>query len=383
LKSKVSAWNPTLNLSSTGLPQYMKGNTYHTLATSTSNDQTKASLRATLKWDLINPSRSPQIATAKDNFENARIAYSLKHRDLLLAAKIRFLKLQHSLQDIRIAEDSIKISEGVLNQSIEKMESGLGTKFDVLEANTQLSKDKQLLAEKIGNKNMNKIKLVQLLNINSNTLPEIDSTPYIVGEWKNSLEETINAAYENRKEIDTLKYKISINNNKAKLELAKTRPTVSLYNTFDGYLANGETNVSSPQIENRTTSTNNTLGIQFEWQVFDGGASKSNYKARKEKVKEIEQQVLLEKIQIRKEVEELFAKLGKAKSNIKYTYDSIQSAKESLDLSLLRQQAGFGVQREVLNSQRDLTQAEINHTKAINEYNTSLVGLRTITALEG
>ena len=38
------------------------------------------------------------------------------------------------------------------------MEGGLGTKFDVLEANTQLSKDKQLLAAKIGDKNMNEIR---------------------------------------------------------------------------------------------------------------------------------------------------------------------------------------------------------------------------------
>ena len=32
-----------------------------------------------LKWDLINPSRTPQINTAKANFENAKIFYTVSY----------------------------------------------------------------------------------------------------------------------------------------------------------------------------------------------------------------------------------------------------------------------------------------------------------------
>ena len=52
-------------------------NTSNKFSTNTSNSQTKSSLKATIKWDVINPSRIPQIAKAKDSFENARIAYSI------------------------------------------------------------------------------------------------------------------------------------------------------------------------------------------------------------------------------------------------------------------------------------------------------------------
>ena len=68
---------------------------------------------------------------------------------------------------------------------------------------------------------MNEIKLVQTLNMNPKTLPLVDSKPYIIGEWKTSLEDAINSAYFNRKEIDDLQLKISVNKNKSKLELAK------------------------------------------------------------------------------------------------------------------------------------------------------------------
>ena len=382
LKGTTSAWSPTLNLSSTGLPQYSIGDTYHSLAPNKSTDQIKGSLQATLKWDLINPSRTPQINTAKDNLENAKIAYSQKHRDLLLEAKVRFLKLQQSLQDVRIAEDSISISQAALDQSLERMESGTGTKFDVLEASTQLSKDRQLLSEKKGNQKMNEIKLVQTLNMNPKTLPLVDSKPYIIGEWKTSLEDAINSAYFNRKEIDDLQLKISVNKNKSKLELAKTKPTVSIFNLFEADIAEGEANALSPQKNNKSNSTNNTVGLQFDWKIFDGGSSKAYSKAKEAKISEIKEQILFEKSKVRKEVEQLFANLEKSRLNIEHSYAAILSAKESLELSLLRQQAGLGVQREVLNSQRDLTQAEITHSKAINEYNISIVNLQILTGLE-
>ena len=382
MKGTTSAWSPTLNLSSTGLPQYSIGDTYHSLAPNKSTDQIKGSLQATLKWDLINPSRTPQINTAKDNLENTKIAYAQKHRDLLLEAKVRFLQLQQSLQDVRIAEDSISISQSALNQSLERMESGTGTKFDVLEASTQLSKDRQLLSEKKGNQKMHEIKLVQTLNMNPKTLPSVDSKPYIIGEWNTSLEDAITSAYFNRKEIDDLQLKISVNKNKSKLELAKTKPVVSIFNLFEADLAEGEANALSPQKNNKSNSTNNTVGLQFDWKIFDGGSSKAYSKAKEAKISEIKEQILFEKSKVRKEVEQLFANLEKSRLNIEHSYAAILSAKESLELSLLRQQAGLGVQREVLNSQRDLTQAEITHSKAINEYNISIVNLQMLTGLE-
>ena len=39
LKSQMSAWYPNLNLSSTGFPQYIEGNTYNDLSSNTSSNQ--------------------------------------------------------------------------------------------------------------------------------------------------------------------------------------------------------------------------------------------------------------------------------------------------------------------------------------------------------
>ena len=94
-------------------------------------------------------------------------------------------------------------------------------------------------------------------------------------------------------------------------------------------------------------------------------------------------ELALKKSEIRKEIEESFFKLNIAKENIKNSSDAIQSAKESLRLSVLRLKAGITTQREVVNNQRDLTQAEVNHIQALTDYNIHIISLQSKTGLKG
>ena len=85
---------------------------------------------------------------------------------------------------------------------------------------------------------------------------------------------------------------------------------------------------------------------------------------------------------IRLQVEESFFGLRSAIQSIDTTAIEVLSSRESLRLSQLRVQAGVGVQREVVNNQRDLTQAELKYARAINQYNTSLAQLQRRTGLD-
>ena len=86
--------------------------------------------------------------------------------------------------------------------------------------------------------------------------------------------------------------------------------------------------------------------------------------------------------QIRFEVEQSFFGLRAAIQSIETTAIEVLSSKESLRLSRLRVQAGVGVQREVVNNQRDVTQAELKYARAINSYNTNLALLQRRTGLD-
>ncbi len=382
LKSKLSLWYPTLDISGTGLPQYLEGSTNNESSTDTSSKQLKASLSAKVKWDLINPSRIPDIEEAKDKLENAKLSFEMKKRDLYLEGLSKFFKLQQSNEEVRIAKDSILTSETSLNEAKIRLEAGIGTKFEVLEANTQLSKDKQLLSRKLGEQKINQRKLAKIINIPSNTNPIISTKPTILGIWDSSLEESIISAFKFQKDLEKLMIEISINNNQANSALSSSQPTISLFNTFSTSLSQGEVGVTDPDMDNEVFSESNTIGIQFDWKVFDGGYSKSSYYSKKEKTKELKANFQLKKDEIRQEVEETFFNLEIAKENIKNTYNEVLSARESLRLALLRLKAGITTQREVVSNQRDLTQAEVNFIVAITDYNSNLVNLRRHTGIK-
>ena len=381
LRSEISLWFPKLNLSSTGLPQYLKGNTYNELSTNTSNDQIKSSIEAKLKWDLINPSRTPRIESARAEFDKARLSYDIKHKDLLLEAKVKFLELMKSLQDIHIAEESINTSKELLEQARYKYNNGLASKLYLLEAKTQLLNDKQKLVEKKGLKRINQIRLKKLLNLKPNENPILNRSPILIDLWQLALEESIIIGYKYNEELKNLILEKSIINNKAKISLSEAKPTISIFNTFDAYFAKGESYVSKPRKSNSINSTNNAFGIEFDWLVYNGGYSKSKYNANIAKLREIDARIALIKTQIREDIEQSYYKLDIANKNIMHSYRAKKAAKEALRLAFLRLDAGITNQREVLNNQRDLTQSEETYVKSLNDYNLYLISLQRETGI--
>ncbi len=85
---------------------------------------------------------------------------------------------------------------------------------------------------------------------------------------------------------------------------------------------------------------------------------------------------------LRFEVEESFYELRQANRNIQTTSREVLSSRESLRLARLRFQAGVSTQREVVDNQRDLTQAEVRYAQALAQYNISVAEMRRRTGLD-
>ena len=384
LKSSLSAWYPTLNLTANGMPQYFESNNYNesNFIQDTSSKQWSSSISAQIKWDLINPARIPEIASAKDSFEKAKYSYSIVLKDLKLEAKKRYFNLQKANEEIKVATKSIKSSRLGLKDAEIRFESGIGTKLEVLEAKTQLSRDQQLLNIKLGDQKIGQRSLAEILNFPEDVTPLIGSKTKVIGVWDLSLEDSIIAAYNSRKELDSILLDISINNSNANVALAAGQPTVSLVNTSTSTFSKGELNQVSPRMSNKSSSFSNTIGLNATWFIFDGGNSRSLYKYNKSKAEEAKLNFAIKRAQIRKEVEEVFFKLESAKLNISASYLEVISARESLRLAKLRYKSGITTQREVVNNQRDLTDSEVRYIISVTSYNSLLADLSRQTGLD-
>ena len=389
LRAAIAAWYPTVDLSASGLPEYFKSYSYRNPDFVTNNEtygrQWRVNGSLQVSWDLINPARVPQIAAARDRFERAGDAYLIALRDLRLEVQTAYFALQQSDAGVRIGQDSVKASLVSYRDARARFNAGVNTKLEVLEAETQLARDRNILTTNLRDQNQQRRNLARVLDLPQDVTPTAATPARPMGSWEPSLQESIVAAYNYSEELDQLILDISINNSQANASLAAVQPVVRFVNSTSASRTegqNGQTSRSDIDMGDFTYGVQNSTALTASWRLFDGGRARAEYRRSKQAAEESRLNFARTRDQIRFQVESSFFGLRAAIQNIDTTATEVLASRESLRLSQLRVQAGVGVQREVVNSQRDLTQAELKYARAITDYNRDLATLQRRTGLD-
>jgi OMF family outer membrane factor len=185
--------------------------------------------------------------------------------------------------------------------------------------------------------------------------------------------------------LDQLILDISINNSRANAALAAVQPVLRFVNSTTASRTEGQSNqTSSSDIDMGDFSygVQNSTALKVNWRLFDGGRARANYRRSKQAAEQTAYNFAENRDRIRLQVEQSFIGLRTAIQEIDTTASEVLSSRESLRLSNLRVQAGVSTQREVVNNQRDVTQAELRYAGAIKAYNTSLAQLQRRTGLD-
>ena len=394
LRAAIAAWYPTVDLSASGLPEYFKSYSYRNpdfvpVVRDGLNEnygrEWEANANIQVRWDLINPARVPQIAAARDRFEQTRNSYLIALRDLRLNAATAYFDLQEADEGVRIGQDSVKASLVSLRDARARYNAGVNTKLEVLEAETQLARDRNILTTNLGRQDLSRRILARVLDLPQDITPTAATPARPLGLWQPSLQESIIAAYNYREELDRLILEISVNNSEANASLAAVQPVLSFVNSTTTFRTEGQTNQTSRadiDMGDFTYGIQNSTALTASWRLFDGGRAHAEYRQSKQAAEESRFNFATTRDQIRNEVEEGFIELRTAMQNIETTSSEVLSSRESLRLSQLRVQAGVSTQREVVDNQRDLTQAETRYAGAIRDYNTNLARLQRRTGLD-
>nr|WP_232202422.1 TolC family protein [Synechococcus sp. WH 8109] len=387
LRAAIAAWYPTVDLSASGLPEYFQS---YTNRNPDFGSDTYARIwtvngALSVRWDLINPARVPQIAAARDRYERAGDSYLIALRDLRLQAQTAYFALQKADEGVRIGQDSVKASLVSYRDARARFNAGVNTKLDVLEAETQLARDRNLLTSNLRLRDEQRHLLARVLDLPQDVTPTAATPSRPMGLWDSSLQESIVAAYKYREELDQLILDISINNSQANASLAAVQPVLSFVNSTTAYRSEGQSakaSLSEIDMGDFTNGFQNSTALTASWRLFDGGRARAEYQRSKQVAQQIRFDFANLRNQIRFEVEQSFFGLRAAIQGIDTTAAEVLASRESLRLSQLRVQAGVGVQREVVNTQRDLTQAELKYASAVSDYNTNLAQLQRRTGLD-
>ena len=382
LRAKIALWYPQLGFNTSSFPIYTAGPdfTTGTNIVTTGIWRMQAALQAS--WSLIDPTRTPQIAIARDQYEKAKNQYLIGLRDLRLQASLAYFDLQTADDQVQIGQEGVRASLVSLRDARARFQAGVATKLEVLEAETQLARDEQLLTNALAIQATARRALAALLDLPQDVTPTAADPARVIGTWLPSLQESIVASFTFREELDQILLDVSIANSSANAELGRVQPFLRIVNNFGfgNSLTNNFSSSTTPPITR--WNVDNSVGLNINWSIYDGGSSQANYRGQKQKAQENRFLFAQRRNTIRADVERSFYELDKNNRNILTTSREVISTRESLRLARLRFQAGVTTQREVVDTQRDLTQAEVRYSTAISDYNKALVELRRRTGLD-
>ena len=396
LRAAISSWYPTLNLTANGLPQYLSSqqqfydrNVINPDGSSGQQEPVRfteedsANFSAQLNWNLIDPRRVPEISAARDIFERARDSYLIALRDLRLSTASAYYQLQRYDSQVNVGKQSVAASMLSLRYARARFQAGVATKLEVLEAETQLSRDKDNLSSFLNFQLRARRDLARIINLPQDITPTAASPSRIVGIWEPSLQESIIAAYAFREELDQFILDISINNSGANAALAAVQPVLGLYNNFTARRSDSQV-TQEPSTDSDIYGWNmgNSVGLRATWNIFDGGRARAEYRRRKQAAEASAFQFANQRGFIRYQVEQSFYDLRTNQQNIRTTAREVLSQREALRLARLRFAAGVTTQREVVDNQRDLTSAEVRYVNSLADYNITIAELRRYTGLD-
>ena len=382
LSSKISKKYPSLDLNANGLPQYLYSENFNNKTNDTKTSQYQINPSLNLRWDIIDPQRGLDIKSAKNNFEIAKNNYEIKKKDLIKEAKFRYHRYLKSVEDEKNSKVAVNLSQTSVKDAQSKLDVGIGTRFELLEANSQLARDKQLFREKTIAKEINLMLLKEIFNFEMENNFVIDEKQQLNGFWFYPLKRNITTGLKKSLSLKNITLQNEIKKNQARNYKNANLPIIYISNSLSSSFSKGSSLQTKIDPSRSSSSYSNKISLNLQWNIFNGGQNNNSYKARNAEAEaETFRYLNLENI-IRTNISEAFLNLLKNKDKVISTKQEIVASEEALRLARLRYDVGISTLKDVLIRQKELILAKSKNINAIYNYNIILDELERLTFLK-
>jgi OMF family outer membrane factor len=340
-----------------------------------SSDPTSSSFTggATLSYDLFTSGRrSASIRQAEELVRYYQLDVERQSEVIRLNVTSGYYDLQSADEQVRIYQASVRNYEASLRDALALERAGVGTRFDVLQAQVQLANAQQNLTNALSTQRTSRRQFAQILSIPQSVDISAADPVELAGLWNRNLEETIILAFQNRPELQQFISQRNQAEQRRRINLAQLGPQVSLvaqYNLLDVF--NDSFGISDGY----------SVGLNTRVNLFDGGAARAQANQERINIRIADTQFGIQRDQIRFDVENYYSQLQANLVNVQTSTVALSQAREALRLARLRFQAGVGTQTDVITQEAALTSAEGNRVTAILNYNRALANLqRAVTS---
>lgn len=326
-----------------------------------------------LSYALFDPGRQASIKIAREQLRIQELEIQRTTEQLILDVTNAYYDLQEADRQVEIAQTDVRSRRQGLEIVTKLLDAALATRLDLLNVEVELDNAEQILRNAQAQQEIARRNLAEILSLPSEVTPVTADEVEVLGEWDLTLEDTIILALENRVELKQQLAQRRIQQANRQLAFAGIKPTLDLFANYDFlqlYSDEPGDNVL------RGFGDGYSLGVNFSWTPWDGGATFARARQAKAQIAIAEQQYGDRAEQIRLEVEQAYYQLPTTFQNVQTATQALEKAEEAVDAANKRFSANLNTQTEVLDAQNRLVQAQNNLVQAILGYNRALASLQ-------
>jgi outer membrane protein len=295
----------------------------------------------------------------------------------LFDVRTRFFTVIVARETIRVQEQSVELLQSQLKDVSNRYDAGTVSKFEVLRAEVALANGQPPLITARNDYRLAVEELRRALGFVT-TKPTATKTPEFLGSLEFKAEDydlvsALSTAREQRPDLQRLRKLESAAEEGITISRAGYYPRLSLYGSYEW--------LQSPFGSSRPSLDGWVVGLQSQWNIFDGRATKGRVFQSKSQLEQTKLALAGAQLAVDIDVRRAISQLQEATELAEASKKVVEQAEESVRLADARFAAGTATQLDVLQAQTALTTARLNQLQAYYNHTIATASVRLAMGL--
>ena len=339
---------------------------------------------ALASWNVIDPTRQPNINAAASSLQQQKYLFDVSARNLILRIQEAYHGLQSSQELIESFQQIYQINKTQLDILEARKSIGMVTVLDVEQTRSQLFAQLNELVLYTRNYIAQAATLAEVLALPRGQLaiPSEQAEPQ--NPWPLPLQDTVSRAVEQREEILASLAAAEAADWAGVTALRSYLPVFSLLATGNLNGWNGYENVPVSTDPGNSYARNRVwtaaVGVGFNWSIFDGGIQAANAQAARAQARQQTAQAATTELQVIQQVRSSYGQMQTARVAVNSAREAYRSAQLAQEAARARFEVGVGDITSVVQTIQQLSQAAQQQAQAVLSYNNAVSQLYRYSA---
>lgn len=272
-------------------------------------------------------------------------------------------------ENVKTAEEALAYAENYALEMRKRREVGLATDLEVTRAEQLLVTSRKELVRAQNELESARVELARLLRLPDGRKVTADGQlEYVPVDVESR--DSVGYALENSPDLEVLRQEVKMQEKNIDIARSDLRPSVSMSASWQ--FDDPATGITGDRDGDDTWS----VRIRADFPLFDSGITKGKVEQEQATLRQSERSVEKRADELRSGIKTIILELDTAENNVMESIKNLELARESLRLAEVGVREGVGIQLDVLDARRSLTQARLSWASAVMNYELKAAELR-------